>query len=143
MAECDDRDRHRTARRITARRFPREKLLSDFDCAANPLVRRAVIAQLATSAAWVAQGEPLCWIGDSGTGKSHLLIGLSAAAAMAGHRVKYVLATKLVKAADERQSVQDHRPLRSNWTRSRRLLVSSRSVKTRKRSSLPRRPRSM
>ena len=57
--------------------------------------------------AWVANGEPLCLIDDSGTGKSHLLIGLGAAAAMAGHRVKYVLAAKLVnelvEAADERQ----------------------------------------
>ena len=51
----------------------------------------------------MSKGEPLCLIGDSGTGKSHLLIGLGAAAAMAGHRVKYVLAAKLVEAADERQ----------------------------------------
>ncbi len=106
MAECDDRDRRRSARRITAANFPREKWLTDFDYAANPHIQPAVIAQLATSA-WVAKGEPLCLIGDSGTGKSHLLIGLGAAAAMAGHRVKYVLAAKLVnelvEAADERQ----------------------------------------
>ena len=46
-------------------------------------------------------------IGDSGTGKTHLLIGLGTAAAEAGFRVKYALATKLVnelvEAADERQ----------------------------------------
>jgi len=80
--------------------------LQDFDYAANPHIQPAVIAQLA-SCAWVSKGEPLCLIGDSGTGKSHLLIGLGAAAAMAGHRVKYVLAAKLVnelvEAADERQ----------------------------------------
>jgi DNA replication protein DnaC len=35
-------------------------------------------------------------IGDSGTGKSHLLIGLGTAAAEAGHRVRYTLASKLV-----------------------------------------------
>ena len=42
-----------------------------------------------------------------GTGKTHLLIGLGTAAAEAGFRVKYALATKLVnelvEAADERQ----------------------------------------
>lgn len=37
---------------------------------------------------WVKKGEPLCLIGDSGTGKSHLLIGLGTAAAMEGHRVR-------------------------------------------------------
>lgn len=45
-------------------------------------------------------------IGDSGTGKSHLLIALGTEAAMTGFRVKYVLATKLVnelvEAADEK-----------------------------------------
>jgi len=106
MAECDDRDRRRSARRISAAGFPREKWLSDFDYNANPHTQPAVIAQLTTSA-WVTKGEPLCLIGDSGTGKSHLLIGLGAPAAMAGHRVKYVLAAKLVnelvEAADERQ----------------------------------------
>lgn len=44
-------------------------------------------------------------LGDSGTGKSHLLIALGTEAVMAGYRVKYTLATKLanelVEAADE------------------------------------------
>ncbi|MFI8266684.1 ATP-binding protein [Streptomyces sp. NPDC085665] len=56
---------------------------------------------------WVKKGEPLCLIGDSGTGKSHLLIGLGTAAAVEGHRVRYALAAKLVnelvEAADEKQ----------------------------------------
>jgi DNA replication protein DnaC len=65
-----------------------------------------MIHTLATCA-WVRNGEPLCLIGDSGTGKSHLLIGLGAAAAMAGYRVRYVMAAKLVnelvEAADDKQ----------------------------------------
>ncbi len=56
---------------------------------------------------WIKKGLPLCLIGDSGTGKSHLLIALGTEAAMAGYRVKYVLATKLVnelvEAANEKQ----------------------------------------
>lgn len=51
-------------------------------------------------------GQPPFLIGDSGTGKSHLLIGQGTAAAEAGYRVKYTLATKLVyelvEAADEK-----------------------------------------
>jgi len=54
-----------------------------------------LIHQLATCA-WVKAGHPLCLIGDSGTGKSHLLIGLRTAAAEAGYRVRYTLASKLV-----------------------------------------------
>ena len=74
LAECDDRDRRRSARRrLKAAGFPREKWLTDFDYAANPNIAPAVIANLATCA-WIAKGEPLCLIGDSGTGKNHLLI---------------------------------------------------------------------
>ena len=44
---------------------------------------------------------------SAGTGKSHLLIALGTAAAMAGHRVRYTLASKLanelVEAADDKQ----------------------------------------
>ncbi|WP_281388285.1 ATP-binding protein [Nonomuraea dietziae] len=45
---------------------------------------------------WVKKGMPLCLIGDSGTGRSHLLIALGTEAAMAGIRVKYTLAAKLL-----------------------------------------------
>lgn len=59
----------------------------------------------------------LCLIGDSGTGKSHLLIALGTEAATAGYRVKYVLATKLVnelvEAADEKQLTKTIARLRS------------------------------
>ncbi len=59
--ECDDRDRRRSARRLAAAGFPREKWLADFDYQANPNVQPAVIAALATCE-WVRKGEPLCLI---------------------------------------------------------------------------------
>src|SRR5512135_2919073 len=80
LAECDDREHRRSARRIKAAGFPREKWLADFDFAANPAINPATISTLA-SCAWVKVGEPLCLIGDSGTGKTHLLIALGTAAA--------------------------------------------------------------
>jgi hypothetical protein len=88
------------------RRVPPGKSLRTFDFDANPSVDPAVIHTLATCD-WVKKGLPLCLIGDSGTGKSHLLIALGTEAAMAGFRVRYTLATKLVnelvEAADDRQ----------------------------------------
>jgi DNA replication protein DnaC len=46
-------------------------------------------------------------LGDSGTGKTHLLIGLGTAAAESGRRVRYTttahLVNELVEAADEKQ----------------------------------------
>ncbi len=72
---------------------------------ANTAINPATTNTLA-GGAWISKGQSLCLIGDSGTGKSHLLIGLGTAAAQQGHRVRYVLAAKLVnelvEAADER-----------------------------------------
>lgn len=55
----------------------------------------------------IRQSQPLCLIGDSGTGKSPMLIALGAEAAMQGYRVRYTLATKLVnelvEATDEKR----------------------------------------
>ncbi|MEV6400223.1 IS21-like element helper ATPase IstB [Streptomyces sp. NPDC051907] len=106
LAECDDRARRRSERRIKAAGFPRDKSLRKFDFDANPNIDPAMVHTLA-KCEWIKKGLPLCLIGDSGTGKSHLLIALGTEAAMAGHRVKYVLATKLVnelvEAADEKQ----------------------------------------
>ncbi|MFC0112107.1 IS21-like element helper ATPase IstB [Kibdelosporangium aridum] len=106
MAECDDRDARRTVRRIKDAGFPRSKSLADFDYDANPNINPATIHTLSTCC-WIRAGQPLCLIGDPGTGKSHLLIGLGTAAAEAGFRVRYTLASKLVnelvEAADDRQ----------------------------------------
>jgi DNA replication protein DnaC len=106
MAECEDRARRRSERRIKAAGFPREKSVGSFDFDANPNVDPAVISTLA-ACDWVKKGLPLCLIGDSGTGKSHLLIALGTEAAMAGYRVRYTLAAKLAnelaEAADDRQ----------------------------------------
>ena len=105
LAECDDRTQRRSIRRVRAAGFPRPKWLAAFDFDANPNINPATIHTLATSE-WVRAGQPLCLIGDSGTGKSHLLIVLGTAAAEAGFRVRYTLATKLVnelvEAADEK-----------------------------------------
>jgi DNA replication protein DnaC len=104
-AEVDHRDSRRRARRLLEARLPRLKRLEDFDLAAAPTVNPASLAALARGA-WIDAGEPVVLIGDSGTGKSHLLIGLGVAACEAGRRVRYVtcaqLVNELAEAADER-----------------------------------------
>lgn len=105
-AEVDDRAERRRARRVHEAHFPRLKRLADFDLAAAPTVNAATIATLATGA-YLASGEPVVLLGDSGTGKSHLLIALGIAACEQGRRVRYVTAAQLVnelaEAADDRR----------------------------------------
>jgi DNA replication protein DnaC len=103
--ECDDRQARRRARLVREAGFPRAKRIEDFDFSANPAVPAALIHTLARSG-WVAAGQPVCLIGDSGTGKTHLLIGLGTAAAENGYKVRYVtaagLVNELVEAADDK-----------------------------------------
>jgi DNA replication protein DnaC len=105
-AEVDERSERRRQRRVTEAKFPRLKRLADFDVDAAPTVNAATIATLA-SCAYLDAGEPVVLLGDSGTGKSHLLIGLGLAACEQGRRVRYATAAQLVnelaEAADERR----------------------------------------
>jgi DNA replication protein DnaC len=104
-AETDDRAERRRTRRIREARFPRVKRLSDFDVSASP-VDAQTIATLA-SGTYLDKGEPVVLLGDSGTGKSHLLIGMGMAACEQGRSVRYAtcaqLVNELVEAADERR----------------------------------------
>ena len=104
-AELDDRDARRRERRIAEARFPRLKLLAGFDLEAAPSVDPTMLATL-ERCEWIARGEPVVLLGDSGSGKSHLLIGFGMAACQRGLRVRYVTAAALVnelaEASDER-----------------------------------------
>jgi DNA replication protein DnaC len=103
-AEVDDRAERRRNRRIGEAKFPRIKRLSEFNIDATTIQP----AQLATLAGggYIDAGEPVVLLGDSGTGKTHLLIGLGLAACQQGRRVRYTttaaLVNELVEAADER-----------------------------------------
>jgi len=105
-AEVDERTERRRQRRITEAHFPRIKRIADFDLAAAPSVSPAAIATLATGA-YMDAGDPVVLLGDSGTRKSHLLIGLGVAACEQGKSVRYAtcaqLVNELAEAADDRR----------------------------------------
>jgi DNA replication protein DnaC len=104
-AEVDERTERRRVRRILEARFPRLKRLSEFNIDAIPTIPAALLGQLA-GGHYMDAGEPVVLLGDSGTDKSHLLIGLGLAACEQERRVRYVttaqLVNELVEAADER-----------------------------------------
>jgi DNA replication protein DnaC len=104
--ELDDRAERRRTRRIHEARFPRLKRLADFNFDAAPTINPATIATLAAGG-YLDTGDPLVLLGDSGTGKTHLLIALGVAACEQGRRVRYAtcaqLVNDLVEAADERR----------------------------------------
>jgi DNA replication protein DnaC len=105
-AECDDRDARRRTRRVGEAKFPRSKRLDTFDHTALPDLPAGTLALLAEGS-WITAAQPVVLLGDSGTGKTHLLIALGTAAAEQGHRVRYAttaaLVNELAEAADNKQ----------------------------------------
>ena len=85
---------------------PAVKRLADFDLGAAPTVNPATVATLA-GGGYMEAGDPVVLLGDSGTGKSHLLIGLGVAACEQAKRVRYAtcaqLVNELAEAADDRR----------------------------------------
>ena len=114
-AECDERDARRRIRLVHEAKFPRTKRLADFDHTRIPDLPPAVLGHLA-SGGWIDKGEPLMLLGDSGTGKTHLLIALGTIAAEQGRRVRYLtcaqLVNELAEAADDKQLTRVLGPLR-------------------------------
>ncbi len=104
--EVEHRDERRRIRLVREAKFRMPKRIEDFDFTANPHITPEVINTL-TEPGWVAAGQPLCLIGDSGTGKTHLLIGIGTAIAETGLKVRYTttahLGNELSEAADQRQ----------------------------------------
>ncbi|WP_455680644.1 IS21-like element helper ATPase IstB [Streptomyces lavendulae] len=95
QAELADRDLRRQQRLLRLARFPRPKRLEDFDFEKHPNVTPEVVADL-KAPTWVREGRPLVLIGDCGTGKSHLLIGIGTAIAETGLSVRYTTTSALV-----------------------------------------------
>ncbi|WPB96121.1 IS21-like element helper ATPase IstB [Streptomyces malaysiensis] len=103
QTECADRDVRRKQRMVRAAKFPRPKRLEDFDYEKNPNVLPEVVGSL-RSGSWVRAGRPLVLIGDSGTGKSHLLIGVGTAVAELGMSVRYTTTAALVNELAEAEA---------------------------------------
>ena len=86
LAECDDRDRRRSLAGSTPPGSPATKRLERVRLRRQPHHQPRHHHTSSPPATGSAPGEPLCLIGDSGTGKSHLLIAL-------GHRRRRGTAT--------------------------------------------------
>ncbi len=75
--------------------LPRMKTLEEFDFARNPKSSAQQIHELAQGA-YIGRAEPVIFIGDSGTGKTHLLTGLAVAACRQKRRVRFTTAAALI-----------------------------------------------
>jgi DNA replication protein DnaC len=115
-AEVDERERHTIERRIKEARLPRIKTLEDFDFSAAPVVSAPQIRELAEGG-YINRAEPIIFIGDSGTGKTHLATGLCLAACRQKKRVRFITAAGLVNELVEAQHHNQLGRALQRWTR--------------------------
>ena len=104
--EMIERDRRKVERRIKAAKFPVVKSLDSFDFAAIPKLNKMQVLELARCE-WIERRENVIALGPSGTGKTHVALGLGLAACQKGMSVGFTTAAALVsemmEARDERR----------------------------------------
>jgi len=114
--ELIDRERRMVERRIKAAKFPTVKSLDSFDFTALPSLNKALVMELARSE-YVERRENVIAVGNSGTGKSHIALGLGLAACQRGLSVGFTAAAALVhellEARDEKRLLRLQRQLAS------------------------------
>jgi len=93
--ELIDRERRMVERRIKEARFPAVKSLDSFDFAALPSLNKTLVLELARSE-YVTRRENIIAVGNSGTGKTHVCLGLGLAACQKGLSVGFNTAAALV-----------------------------------------------
>ena len=108
LAELEllDRERRMIERRIREARFPAVKSLDSFDFAALPSLNKLLVLELARGE-YIERRENVIALGNSGTGKTHVALGLGLAACQRGMSVGFATAAALVhellEARDEKR----------------------------------------
>ena len=104
--ELIDRERRMIERRIKAAKFPAVKSLDSFDFKAIPALNKIQVLELARCE-WIERRENVIALGPSGTGKTHVALGLGLAGCQKGLSVGFTTAAALVhelmEARDERR----------------------------------------
>jgi DNA replication protein DnaC len=112
--ELIERERRMVERRIKEARFPAVKSLDSFDFLALPSLNKALVLELARSE-YIARRENVIALGNSGTGKSHIALGLGLAACQKGLSVGFTTAAavvhEMIEARDEKRLLRLQRQL--------------------------------
>ncbi len=112
--ELIDRNHRMVDRRIKAARFPTVKSLDTFDFLAIPSLNKALVLELARCE-YIDRNDNVIALGNSGTGKTHVALGLGLAACQRGLSVGFTTAAalvhELIEARDERRLLNLQRKL--------------------------------
>ena len=104
--ELEERRTRRAQRRVKEANFPVAKTLEGFDFKRASHLPESLLRNLAEGS-YIEKAEPILFLGEPGTGKTHLATALGFAAAQQGRKVRFTtaasLVTELIEAKDSRQ----------------------------------------
>ena len=121
-AELEERERHAIARRIQEARFPKVKTLEEFEFPSAPHIPVALLRKLAEGD-YLARSEPVILLGEAGTGKTHLAMGLAVAACRQRRRVRFTSAAELVNELSEAKHHSELNRVTQRWTRYELIVI--------------------
>jgi DNA replication protein DnaC len=101
-AEMEEREQNTVQRRLKDAHLPKVKTLDEFQFSAAPHIAASKLKEL-VGGSYIERAEPVLFIGDSGTGKTHLLTALCVAACRQKRRVRFTTATGLINELVEAQ----------------------------------------
>ena len=104
--ELLDREKRAAERRIKDANFPVIKTLDTFDFDEQPSINEQLVRELLRGE-YIDKKENILFIGNSGTGKTHLACALAFAACAQGYKTRFYsatgLVTELLESREERQ----------------------------------------
>jgi DNA replication protein DnaC len=104
--ELQVRSKNRLKRYLREARFPLFKTLEDFDFESTPRLNKRLIVEL-SEGNYINDKRNVIFVGKSGTGKTHLSIGLGIEACRQGTRTRFItgsaLANELIEAREEKK----------------------------------------
>jgi DNA replication protein DnaC len=112
--ESLDRQKRAAERRVKSARFPVTKTLDTFDFTLQPSVNEKLVRELMTGE-YLDRKENILLVGNSGTGKTHLVSSIGFAGCMQGRKVRFftvkALVTHLLEMTEQRQLERTFRQL--------------------------------
>jgi len=121
-AELEERTRNAIARRIVDAHFPKVKTLEEFEFEKAPIVPAPLIGNLAEGG-YLKRSEPIIFLGETGTGKTHLAIGLAVAACRQRRRVRFTTAAGLVNDLIEAKNKSELARTTNRWSRYELIVI--------------------
>jgi DNA replication protein DnaC len=115
-AELEEREQNAVARRIQEAHFPKVKTLEEFDFQIAHHLPATLIRQL-SEGGYIVRSEPILFLGDTGTGKSHLATALGVAACRQRKRVRFTTAAEMVNELVEARQNNELSRVTARWTR--------------------------